>query len=215
LAAALAVHSRTRFIVNLLPLLQKATALRRVVSVFAATKEGPINTTDFQGWKLPLMAQRGHASSIVTLSLETLSKKAPDVSFIHNFPGVVKSGIARGTTGAIWFMVKAAIRVLGPLVYIPIVEVGERHLFLATSARYPASKSEDTASGVPLAEGLAIARGTSSKIGSGIYSVDEQGESAKPKVEELLAQLRKEGMVEKVWEHIRGEFVRITEVEAA
>jgi hypothetical protein len=207
------VHSRIRFIVNLLPLLQKATSLRRVVSVFTATKEGLINTTDFQGWKLPLAAQRGNASSIVTLSLETFSKKAPDVSFIHNFPGAVKSGIARGTTGEMWFMVKAVFRVLGLLIYIPIVEVGERHLFLATSARYPAGISENTPSGTPLAGGVAVTRGTSSKIGSGIYSVDDQGESAKPKVEKLLAQLRKEGMVEKVWEHIRGEFIRITGVE--
>jgi hypothetical protein len=90
-AAALVVHSRTRFIVNLLPLLQKATGLRHVVSVFTATKEGPIDTTDFQGWKVPLMAQRSHASSLVTLSFEALATKAPDVSSIHNFPGFVRS----------------------------------------------------------------------------------------------------------------------------
>jgi hypothetical protein len=120
-AAALVVHSRTRFIVNLLPLLQKATALRRVVSVFAGTKEGPVSTTDFQGWKVPLMSQRGHASSLVTLSLEALATKAPDVSFIHNFPGPVRSGIARGTEGAIMFIVKAIFKVLGPMVYMPTV----------------------------------------------------------------------------------------------
>lgn len=213
-AAALVVHSRTRFIVNLLPLLQKATALRRVVSVFAATKEGPVDTKDFQGWNVPLMSQRGHASSIVTLSLETLAKKAPDVSFIHNFPGAVRSGIARGTKGAMFFMFKVVFKVIGPMVFIPTVEAGERHVFLATSARYPAGTSGNAASGVPLAGGVAVARGTSSKIGSGIYSVDAQGESAEPKVEELLAQLRKEGMVEKVWKHIEDENNRITGLES-
>jgi hypothetical protein len=94
-AASLVVYSRNRFIVNLLPLLQNATALRRVVSVFAACKEGPVDTIDFQGRKVPMLSQRGHTSSLVTLSLEALAKKAPDVSFIHDFPGPVKSGIGR------------------------------------------------------------------------------------------------------------------------
>ena len=214
-AAALVVYSRNRFIVNLLPLLQNATALRRVVSVFTTTKEGPIDTTNFQGWRLPLMAQRGHASSIVTLSLEALAKKAPDVSFIHNFPGAVRSGIGRGTNGGIMSIVKAVYKLIGPLVYIPTIEAGERHVFLATSARYPAGTNGDAASGVPLAGGVVISRGTNGKSGSGVYSVDWDGESAGPKVEELLADFRKEGMVEKVWKHTEDEFKRITGVEAA
>lgn len=214
-ATALVVYSRARFIVNLLPLLQKATDLRRVVSVFTATKEGPVDMTNFQARKVSLMSQRGHASSLVTLSLEALAKKAPDVSFIHNFPGAVKSGITRGTTGAMMFLFKAVSKVLGSLFYIPTVEAGERHVFLATSARYPAGTSGDAASGVPLADGVATARGTSSKIGSGVYSIDSQGESAESKVEVLLAQFREQGMVEKVWNNIEDEFKRITGLEAA
>lgn len=209
-AAALAVHSRTRFIVNLLPLLQNATALRRVVSVLTATKEGPINTNDFQGWTVPLMAQRGHAASIATLSLESLAKKAPDVSFIHDFPGHVKSGIARGTQGPLFFVVKAVSAIMGPFFRTPLVDCGDFHVFLATRARYPASMSEDAASVVPLAGGVTVARGTDGKSGSGIYSIDQHGESAEPKVEELLAQFRREGMVEKVCGHIEDEFDRIT-----
>jgi hypothetical protein len=91
----------------------------------------------------------------------------------------------------------------------------ERHVFLATSARYPVGTSGDAASRVPLAGRVVVARGTNSKIGSGIYSIDSQGESAEPKVEELLAQFRKEGMVEKVRKHIEEEFKRITGLEVA
>ncbi|KAI9878068.1 MAG: hypothetical protein M1830_002017, partial [Pleopsidium flavum] len=213
-AIALVVHSRTRFIVNLLPLLQNATTLRRVVSVFTATKEGPVNMSDFQARKVDLMAQRGHASSLVTLSLESLVKKAPNVSFIHNFPGPVKSGIARGTKGPIMGVLRVLSMVIGPMFYMPTVEAGERHVFLGTSAKYPAGRSEDTASGVPLADGVSVARGTTSKVGTGVYSVDAQGESADAQVEKLLAQFRKEGLVEKVWKHIMGEFMRITGQEA-
>jgi hypothetical protein len=153
---------------------------------------------------------------MVTLSLETLSKKAPEVSFIHNFPGPVKSGIARGTSGAAMFVMKAVYAVIGPFVYIDNTEAGERHLFLATSARYPARWGGEKADGVPLVSAAAIARGIdgrNGRNGSGVYSIDVDGESAGPKVEELLAGFRKEGLVEKVWEHIQGEFERITGVE--
>ena len=44
---------------------------------------------------------------------------------------------------------------------------------------------------------------------------DENGDSAGPKVEELLARFRKERMREKVWEHVIEEFKRITRTEAA
>ena len=205
-AAALVHHSRNRFITNLLPLLQQATALRRVVSVFAATKEGPVDAADFQGLKVPMLAQRGHASSIVTLSLEAVANKAPNVSFIHDFPGPVRSNIARGTKGAVMFTMKAVFKVIGPFIYIPTEESGERHLFVATSAKYPAGVDGDKAPGVPLAGGVAVARGTNGKVGSGVYSIDSSGESAGPKVEELLARFRKEKLVEKVWEDTEGEY---------
>ena len=210
LATALVHHSRARFIYNLLPLLQQATALRRVVTVFGAGKEGPLDETDFQAWKVPILAQCGHVSSLVTLSLEALAKKAPGVSFVHDFPGSVKSGIARGTKGPLWITIKAVFKVIGPLIYIPTEESGERHLFFATSARYPAGIGGDTALGVPLAGGVAVARGTDGESGSGVYSIDQNGESAGPKTEELLAKFRKEGMVEKVWNHTEEEFQRIT-----
>ena len=139
--AALVTYSRTRFIFNLLPLLQQATALRRVVSVFAAGKEGPVGTSDFQGLKVPILSQRGQASSLVTLSLEALAKKAPDVSFIHDFPGPVKTNLGRGGEGAAIYFLNVVFKIIWPLVNTPVHESGERHLFLATSARYPAGTS--------------------------------------------------------------------------
>ncbi|KAI9806453.1 MAG: hypothetical protein M1833_003640 [Piccolia ochrophora] len=212
LAAALPHYSRARFIVNLLPLLQHGTSLRRVVTVFTGGKEGPIDVTDLQGWKLSMMYSRGHLSSMVTLSLEMLARKAPDVAFIHSFPGSVKTNLANNTTGLMWTLAKAVSKLLGPLIYIPAQECGERQLFLATSAKYPAGESagRDASSGVPLAGGVSVARGNSGEDGSGVYSTRSDGGSAGPKVEELLAQLRKEGVLEKVWEHTEGEFVRIT-----
>ena len=87
---------------------------------------------------------------------------------------------------------------------------GERHLFLSTSQKYPAAIKGEKAVGVELVDGVTVARGIDGKSGSGVYSVDQNGESAEPKVEKLLAGMRKGGMVEKGWEHLEGEWERIT-----
>ena len=183
--------------------------------MLAGSKEGPVDTSDFQAWKVSLLSRRGHVGSLTTLSLEALAKKAPDVTFIHDFPGPVRSNVARSGQGPAVFALKMVFKIIGPMFYIPTQESGERHLFLATSARYPAGTSVNAASRVPLTGEVTVARGTSGEIGSGVYSVDWDGESSGTKVEKLLAEFRKEGMVEKVWNHIEGEFKRITRLEAA
>ncbi|KAJ4286909.1 hypothetical protein N0V88_007854 [Collariella sp. IMI 366227] len=76
---ALNYYSRIRLIANLLPLLQKATSLRRVVTVFGGTKEGPITTDDLPGRGLAALPLRGHTASMMTLALESLALEAPDV----------------------------------------------------------------------------------------------------------------------------------------
>ena len=153
---------------------------------------------------------RGHSSSLVTLSLEALAEKAPDVSFVHNFPGAVKSGVARSGQGMMVFLIKVLYMFIGPFVYIPLEEVGERHLFVSTSARWPAAVGGDANQGVPLANGIGVARGTNGQPVSGIYSVDWQGESAGPEVEKLLASYREEGLVGKVWKDAEDQYKRIT-----
>ncbi|THX76547.1 hypothetical protein D6D05_06064 [Aureobasidium pullulans] len=201
--AAIAVHARNRFITNLLPLINNATSLRRVISVFIATLEGEIQMDDFQGWHMKLMANRDHAASITTLSLESHHKDNPKVSFVHNFPGVIKSGITRGTSGVVLTALKAVVRIFGSLFYMPAEEAGDRHVFLSTSARYTAGE-KDEAAGVPLsvAPDLSFARGTDGKLASGVYSINASGESAGEKVEEALASLRSRGMPEKVMDTI-------------
>ena len=144
-----------------------------------------------------------------------MAKKAPDVTFIHGFPGAVKSGIARDLKGAPGVIVRTVFGVLGTFVYVPNLECGERHLFLATSAKYPPASAGETAAAsmVPLGDGISVARGTDGKVGSGVYSIEQNLESAGPKVEALLAEFRKEGLVEEVWKRTTEEFRRITGVE--
>lgn len=219
--AAVAYYARLRFIVNLLPLLRNATGLRRVVTVFAGTKEGMINTDDFQGRNMSMLSPRGrgHFSSLTTLALEAVAQNAPNVSFIHNSPGFVKTNIGNDVKGltvavlrGIW---NAIYPVIGPFFATPINEVGEREVFFATSARFPErgeteSDAAGATAGVPLPTGIAVARGTDGKSGSGVYSISNDAESAPPEVEQLLGNLRKDGITQKVWSHVEEEFARIT-----
>ncbi|MCJ1420982.1 hypothetical protein MMC32_007344 [Xylographa parallela] len=211
--AALVAYSRTRFIVNLLPLLRRAPSLRRVVSVLCAGKEGPVDASDLQGWKMTnLLAQRGQGASQVTMTLETLAAQAPDVSFVHNFPGSVKTNIIRGGEPALIAVMGVVAKIVGVFVnlHVPPEECGARHVFLATSAKYPARKGGEESAGVPLPEGVAVAQGVDGQNGSGAYSIDQHGESTGPKVETLLAGFRREGLVDTVWQDTEAQFMRIT-----
>jgi NAD(P)-dependent dehydrogenase (short-subunit alcohol dehydrogenase family) len=213
---AVGYYARLRFIVNLLPLLQNATGLRRVVTVLAGTKEGAVNPNDFQMRRETSLfspSGRGHITSMTTLALEAIAQTAPTVSFVHDYPGAVKSNLGNDVEGigfALFRLIfKAVFFVLGPLFAIPVDEAGERHLFFSTSARFSA-RDEGGATGVPLPKGVTVARGTDGKSGSGVYSIDQHAEIAPPKVEQLLEKLREDGTAKKVWSDVEAEFIRIT-----
>jgi hypothetical protein len=209
---AIQYYARTRLITNLLPNLRQATGLRRVVSVLAGTHEGPIDVNDFQAKNMFILRLRGHLVSMTDMALETLADQAPEVTFIQDYPGPVKSGLDREANTLLAWFIGFVLMIIGPLIYIPTRESGERHLFFATSAKYPPrvrSDSIEASSGVPLSEGVEVASGTDGKVGSGVYSIHWNGEHAGPKVVKLLAGLREQGMKEKVWQHTVGEFDRI------
>ncbi|KAK5134188.1 hypothetical protein LTR08_006848 [Meristemomyces frigidus] len=210
-AIALTHYSRTRFTLNVLPLLRRSAALRRVLTIFAGGKEGHPDTTDWPLWKMRKpFAVRGHVASMVTLSLEHLATEAPEVSFLHSFPGPVRSGIAR-SNDVISVFFRVLFGIIGTLVYMPDEECGERHLLMATSARFAAGHAAgvDVAAYVPLGEGLEVAEGTDGEKGSGVYIPDAQNESAGPTVVALLEWMKEEGLGAELWEHTEGEFMRI------
>jgi len=158
---------------------------------------------------IPLTKARGHAASLVTIGMEKLAATAPDVTFIHTFPGPVTSGIGREIQGILGVVIRAVSNIVGPLLNIPQAESGAYHLFFATSAKYPPKHSTGSQGGVLLEDDVEIARGIDGKTGSGMYCIDERGESATPKVEELLQGFRDEGVADEVWKHTQEEWQRI------
>jgi NAD(P)-dependent dehydrogenase (short-subunit alcohol dehydrogenase family) len=207
--ASIHIHSRTRFIVNLLPLLRAAPDLRRVVSVFAGTKEGPLGNEDLQmrdsNGSLFKFLER--ITSATTLALEETAKLAPEVSFVHDYPGAIRSNIARGG-GMFNLFLRVVMRIRGPFVWIPDDECGDTQLYIATSARYPPKVLG--ADGVTTDTSLAIARGTDGEVRSGVYVIDENCEEGSEQVVQLLKSLRESGRDQYVWNHIQEEFSRIT-----
>ncbi|KAK9325347.1 hypothetical protein V1517DRAFT_191181 [Lipomyces orientalis] len=145
-----------RFVLNLLSLIQKGDTFRPLLE---ATFEGQIDLRKIPGEGLQLLGWRNQMSACQTLLLSELAKRAHDVSFIHAFPGGVKGGIMRNAEGFRIAIIISISKVLEPLFQTPPPESGERHLFVATSAMFPACKEGSTIAGVPLEEKLAIAQG--------------------------------------------------------
>jgi hypothetical protein len=211
LLTALTYYSRLRFITNLLPLLQHASSLRRVVCVGGGGHEGPLDPTDFPALRVPRLKLRGHLVTLISLGLEAVARTAPDISFVHDYPGTVNTTLLSRMSGVAGALMRAYVCLLGPWVCVPVEESGERHLYLATSARFPQLTGGSAA--VRLGDEIGVALGTTGEIGSGVYSVGWDCESASCAVLELLAGLMEKGMVDEVWRHTEGEFKRITELD--
>ena len=213
LASGLIIHSRIRFILNLLPLVRRATSLRRVVSVAAGTCEGAVDLDNIWAKGVPMRQWQGQVATIETLLLEQVAQKAPEVPFVHDIPGLVPSGIFRTATGLRMRIMVGLSKLLGPVVATPPEESGERHVFLATSAKFVAGKGGVSAAGVPLDNSQTMARGTDGKVASGVYSLSNKCDSAPEKVEGLLAKYRADGTAKMAWDALMADFNKITGIQ--
>ena len=214
---AVSFYSRMRLTANLLPLMEHASSPRRVVSVMAGGREGKVYADDIAGRKVPIRGGRGHICSAMTVSLLALASRHPRVSLVHDYPGLVRTNLIRRDDGLVTRLLGVAFALNRRRhMYVEPDEVGERHAFLCLSGMYPPRGDADGGDGgVVLGVGigddddwLQVARGVDGVVGSGVYSVDEFGDAV-PGVVETLRGYREEGVVEKIWGHVEGEFERI------
>ena len=150
-----------------------------------------------------------------TLLLEEAARCAPNVSFVHTLPGVVKGGIQRKPEGVRLAILIAVSSLLEPLIQTPPDECGERHLMVVTSAMFPPAKDETTGQGVPVLNDLVLARGVDGNNGSGVYSIDNKCDVATVKVEKVLAQHRADGTAQKVLKFVESTGRELTGVDGA
>ena len=88
-------YSRLRSFVNLLPFVQFAKGLQRVFSVYAGTKEENMDSNNFQAWNTGFGAAHSQVSTMIALSIQVLADSRPEVAFVHDFPGLIYTRIAR------------------------------------------------------------------------------------------------------------------------
>ncbi len=202
----LPVTSRILFAINLLPALQKATGLKRVVSVFAGGYEGFFDDQDWAGFPArKLLKSRAHVASMLTMANNVMSRQAPDISFVHNYPGAVKTNFGKDVKGPVAAVGRVAFSLIGNIIfdYLSPAECGARQLYAATSSRFPPVTGD--AVGVPLPKHISKARGTDGKPGSGSYTVNFDAENVSLDVDKLLAKAKADGAEEKLWTHILAE----------
>ncbi|KAE8452572.1 hypothetical protein EG329_013831 [Mollisiaceae sp. DMI_Dod_QoI] len=210
-------YSRMRFISNLLPLLRTASIspphFARSVSILGAGGERSINLDDLE-LKHSFSGVRcaNHTIVMNDFMAEQFAAKEPNITFMHTFPSIVNTGIARELP----FWARGAVKLLMPVFGFLTVgadETGQRQLFHATSGMYPPAKpvnSSSVAAGIPLPTGMAIATGSDGKVGSGGYIVNWNGDiTGKAK---LLNDYRAKGVAETIFEHTMGIFQRVEKI---
>lgn len=204
-------YGRIRFILDLLPLLERSPnkfPKPRVISVYNAGSEGKIIPSDL-GLREPensgALAAMVAATTYMTLSFERLARDHPKVAFIHSHPGIVRSNIFNAEhfpSAFSWFMNK----VIGPTVFRVLAmspeESGERHLWEAVDGRFV--PAED---GGKAGEGVAVAVGSDGKKGSGAYTLNGKCETMSNRA--VLKQYREDGIDDLIWEHTIEELERI------
>lgn len=202
--------SRILFTLSLLPALRNASGLKRVVSVFAAGFEGNFDESQWAEYpyKAPTKA-RAHLASMITMAHNVLARKAPDVSFIHNFPGAVKTDFGRDAKGAM-VLARIMFKLVGTFVYKyrTVEESSVLQLYGATSAAFPPATG--SAVGVPLLGDISISAGTDGKQGSGSYSLDADYRSVSHAVQQHIARAKADGAEERLWTHVITELKQIT-----
>lgn len=203
-----------RFVSNLLPQLLKAgdtgdqggggvgrSNLSRVVSVLEAGGEAALHLDDLSlKTHYSLRSCAKHAITMNSVSMEHLAASYPQVSFVHSFPGVVRTRLDRdfGTLG------KCALAVLMVIARpweIPLDESGERHLYAATSHRFPPLVYRDHLRDA--------AEGSNGRTGSGFYRLSSTGATYQPS--KVMEQYRVEGVGGKIWKHTLDVFAKVRE----
>lgn len=197
-------YARMRFTQQLLPLLRNADPeLSRVVSVLAPGEESRalfhLDDLDLKT-NFSLRTAACHAVTMTDFSFEELAKRNTSVSFVHTFPGVVKTGFNKEAGFVVRMASNLAFTLLSPWT-VGLQESGERHLYAATSAAFPPMNGGENM--VDIGKGPTM-KGSDGQVGSGAYLLGWDGEFRGN--EKVLKELRGKGAGSKIWQHTMDTF---------
>ncbi|MCJ1398713.1 hypothetical protein MMC11_001914 [Xylographa trunciseda] len=193
-------YSRIRFATNLLPQLTNASksgGLSRVVSVLAAGREGKLVLDDLSlKTHYSLSNCATHACTMNSLAMEELAATNPCTTFIHAYPGFVKTNIGRDLGSVMKFAAEGLAVLLVPF-SVPLGESGERHLYAATSTSYSAKANPDDSAIL----------GSAGIKGSGVYLISWDGSPCGK--DKIMKEYREQGMGKQIWAHTLDVFNKI------
>ncbi|KAF7555936.1 hypothetical protein G7Z17_g1814 [Cylindrodendrum hubeiense] len=198
-------YSRARAIQLLLPLLNQSQN-PHVINVLAAGLEAPLVEDDLDLVKpgnFSMDSSSKQAATMLTLVLERWAALNPNISFVHQFPGLVATPLlTRGSSGISGFLMRWIVSpILNTFFATSAEDAGAKSLFHATNARYTVPATADRA--VPIPEGLERAE----RSPGGVFLVSDKSEYAEN--EKVLVDQRR--LTEKVWEHTQQIFARVTQ----
>ena len=206
-----------RFITNLLPLLRISNAsaphFSRSLTILGAGDEGALNLNDLElKHNYSVRKSAAHSITMTDFMVEELADREPGTSFIHSFPGSVKTGITRDMP--LWARIPAnVLMVLMKPFLVGLEETGQRQLFNLTSGLFPPGNAFDGApfaAGVSVPSGTSVAKGSNGTVGSGAYLVNWNNEVTGK--ERLLKEYRETGAARIVCEHTMGIFDRVENI---
>ncbi|KAI8966510.1 NAD(P)-binding protein [Daldinia sp. FL1419] len=214
---SLLYYSRARFIERLLPLLTASPRAGHVVSVLnASIKEGlvldDLALRDQKSQKI--QTAFSHLVSLTNIFFEEIARRNPGrIALCHQHPGYVPTDIA-AKSNLPWWLKVLITYVVNPLFrpwWVPFEECGQRIVFMASPARFPARKPDNTQGSTEApfgsVEGIEPAEGIDGKVGSGAYRVNKDGETF-PKGKEY-DKVRENGAAEKAYQHTLTVFAEI------
>ncbi|KAL1743144.1 hypothetical protein HDZ31DRAFT_41614 [Schizophyllum fasciatum] len=119
-------YARWTFVNDLMPALKKAVEKgeeAKVMTVLAAGQGAPINVNDL-GLKKTFSLKNAaeQAPTYNDLAMEEFASRHPGISFLHSFPGGVRSSIVKNSDS---LLIKAAIYAIYPLTWLVTVSEEE------------------------------------------------------------------------------------------
>jgi hypothetical protein len=169
-ATSLGFYSRMEFMLQLLPLL-RSSRHGRVVSIFGGGFENTkISLEDFDHEKPgawgPISLQ-GQMSNMLSVCMDQLAEENPDVTFVHQHPGLVWTGSGtRALPKERWMMhwvMGFLLTLINPILGVPLKDSGERTLYLMTSAQYGGK-------GAPLGKDIPIGKPAIGTESGGLFT---------------------------------------------
>ena len=168
-----------------------------MISVLAAGREGNLILDDLSlKTHYSLSNCATHACTMNSFAMEELAAGTPGTTFIHAYPGVVKTSIARDLGSVMKFAAESLAVLLRPF-SVPLGESGERHLYAATSTSYPPKASSDDSAVV----------GSTGVKGSGAYLISWDGSPCGK--DKIMREYREHGIGKQLWDHTLDVFNKV------